>query len=92
MEDDRVLKELEARIADLEVKFREFIFGGREIADDRTNGCTHGCTGGCPDPTGDCTYGCTYNCTHGCTASGCAPLFERPKEVSTKRTKNVGNA
>jgi len=68
------LKELEARIAELETRFRERPLGRAATADEQTHGCTHGCTAdSCPDTDG-CTFDCTYECTHGCTAGGCALL------------------
>jgi len=67
------LSDLDARIAELEVKFQEFrLSRTARVADDvATNGCTNGCTGGtCPDTNG-CTNDCTHNCTNGCTGGGC---------------------
>ncbi|HEU0114685.1 MAG TPA: hypothetical protein VFQ80_08410 [Thermomicrobiales bacterium] len=72
--------QLEARIAELEIKIREFVPALRVAADDQTHGCTHGCTGACPEGTSGCTYDCTHGCTHGCTAASCIPRVEERKQ------------
>lgn len=68
---------LEARIAELEARFREFLSHPIRAEDGQTHGCTYGCSAACPD-SGDCTYGCTYGCTQGCTAGcGAAQVLDR---------------
>lgn len=69
------INDLDAKIAELEVQFREFKLAWRLTQEGQTHGCTNGCTGDCPDPTGNCTYGCTNGCTNGCTDAGCADAF-----------------
>jgi len=65
-----LIRDIDARIAELEIRIRRISSGLGRAAEGTTHGCTNGCTGACPDPTDNCTYGCTNGCTNGCT-EGC---------------------
>lgn len=66
--------DLEAKISELEARFKEFQSLRIGAAEGQTHGCTHTCTSDCPD-SGDCTYDCTHGCTNGCT-EGCGATMK----------------